>query len=241
MLRSPWSYCRSSTLLFQKWKYEQESSYDGRRAPRRIQNDPRGPAHEVTPRKVQRELAQQRLASGRTESRRYRYQPNRASDRLAVRSEDDEGTYSARQRCRPRRRKDSKIALEHGIPIVERKPLAQALFRQVDVGKPIPTTEYAAVAEVLKYVYQVKGKSIDDLTNTLKDQTHASGNLQRICSVLDHFPLRIVSSFKTNRHLRFVIGRFRLDRYVFDGRIADDNGMKPSSVLDSSIHTKQWI
>jgi flagellar biosynthetic protein FlhB len=51
-----------------------------------------------------------------------------------------------------------KIALEHGIPIVERKPLAQALFKQVDIGKPIPVTEYAAVAEVLKYVYQVQGR-----------------------------------------------------------------------------------
>ena len=61
-----------------------------------------------------------------------------------------------------------KIALEHGIPIVERKPLAQALFKQVEVGQAIPLSEYAAVAEVLKYVYQVQGKSISDLTKALK-------------------------------------------------------------------------
>ncbi len=41
-----------------------------------------------------------------------------------------------------------KIALEHGIPIIERKPLAQALFKSVEVGHPVPVQEYAAVAEV---------------------------------------------------------------------------------------------
>jgi flagellar biosynthetic protein FlhB len=60
-----------------------------------------------------------------------------------------------------------KIALQHGIPVVERKPLAQALFKQVDVGQPIPVSEYAAVAEVLKYVYQVQGRSVSDLTKAL--------------------------------------------------------------------------
>ena len=61
-----------------------------------------------------------------------------------------------------------KIALEHGIPIVERKPLAQALFKQVEIGQAIPLSESAAVAEVLKYVYQVQGRSISVLTKALK-------------------------------------------------------------------------
>jgi flagellar biosynthesis protein FlhB len=46
------------------------------------------------------------------------------------------------------------------VPIVEKKPLAQALYRDVDIGKPIPSEKYAAVAEVLAYVYQLKGKTI---------------------------------------------------------------------------------
>ena len=52
------------------------------------------------------------------------------------------------------------LALENGIPIVERKPLAQALFRHVEIDHPIPPDKYAAVAEVLAYVYQLKGKKI---------------------------------------------------------------------------------
>jgi flagellar biosynthetic protein FlhB len=50
------------------------------------------------------------------------------------------------------------LAQEHGIPVLERKPLAQALYKQVDIGRPIPQGLYAAVAELLAYVYQIRGK-----------------------------------------------------------------------------------
>jgi flagellar biosynthetic protein FlhB len=53
-----------------------------------------------------------------------------------------------------------RLALEHGIPILERKPLAQALYREVQLNHPIPHDKYAAVAEVLAYVYHLKGKKI---------------------------------------------------------------------------------
>ncbi len=54
------------------------------------------------------------------------------------------------------------LALEHGIPIVERKPLAQALYKEVDLNHPIPTGMFAAVSEVLAYVYTLKGKKFPD-------------------------------------------------------------------------------
>ena len=53
-----------------------------------------------------------------------------------------------------------RLALESGVPIVEKKPLAQALYRDVDVNHPVPNELYAAVAEVLAYVYQLKGKPL---------------------------------------------------------------------------------
>jgi flagellar biosynthetic protein FlhB len=49
------------------------------------------------------------------------------------------------------------IAQRHGIPIVERKPLARALYRQVEVGQEIPPDHYKAVAEILAYVYRLDG------------------------------------------------------------------------------------
>lgn len=48
------------------------------------------------------------------------------------------------------------IAREKGIPIIENKPLARLLYRQVEVGREIPETLYRAVAEVLAYVYRLR-------------------------------------------------------------------------------------
>jgi len=51
-----------------------------------------------------------------------------------------------------------KIAHEHNIPVIENKPLARALFKMCDVGQFVPGNMYRAVAEVLAYVYRMKGK-----------------------------------------------------------------------------------
>lgn len=48
-------------------------------------------------------------------------------------------------------------ARRHGIPVVERKPVARALFKMVKVGQEIPQTLYLAVSEVLGYVYRLRG------------------------------------------------------------------------------------
>ncbi len=50
------------------------------------------------------------------------------------------------------------IAKEHDIVTVENKPLAQALFRGTEIGDSIPPELYQAVAEVLAFVYKLKGK-----------------------------------------------------------------------------------
>ena len=49
-------------------------------------------------------------------------------------------------------------AREHDVPIVENKELARALYRTTEVGQEIPADLYAAVSEVLIYVYQLTGK-----------------------------------------------------------------------------------
>ena len=51
------------------------------------------------------------------------------------------------------------IAIEHGIPLLERPPLARALYRTVEVGHEIPEEYFAAVAEILAYVYEISGKA----------------------------------------------------------------------------------
>jgi flagellar biosynthetic protein FlhB len=47
-------------------------------------------------------------------------------------------------------------ARTHGIPIVENKPLAQALFKTAEIGQTIPAPLFGAVAEVLAYLVRIK-------------------------------------------------------------------------------------
>ena len=49
------------------------------------------------------------------------------------------------------------LAQEHDVPIIEQKPLARALFKDVEIDQFIPADLYHAVAEMLAYVYRLKG------------------------------------------------------------------------------------
>lgn len=50
------------------------------------------------------------------------------------------------------------LAIEYDLVIMENKPLARALYAQVDIGQGIPADLYKAVAEVLAFVYRLKKK-----------------------------------------------------------------------------------
>lgn len=54
--------------------------------------------------------------------------------------------------------KIKEIAREHSVEIVENKPLARMLYANVEIGEMVPPELYQAVAEVLAFVYHLKGK-----------------------------------------------------------------------------------
>ncbi len=147
-------------FAFQKWKHEQDlrmTSQEVREEMKNLEGDPQVIARR---RQVQRELAKQRLEGAVPKADVVVTNPTE----LAVAIQYDPATMAApvvvakgagvlAQRIR-------RLALEKGIPIVERKPLAQALYREVEINRPVPEDKYAAVAEVLAYVYQLQGKKI---------------------------------------------------------------------------------
>jgi flagellar biosynthetic protein FlhB len=55
--------------------------------------------------------------------------------------------------------KIKEIAKEYDIMTMENKPLARALYQQVELGDAVPEDLYKAVAEVLAYVYRLQGKA----------------------------------------------------------------------------------
>ena len=51
-----------------------------------------------------------------------------------------------------------KMAARHGVPIIEQRPLARALYRKVKVGKMIPSVLFEAAAVVLAEAYRRRGR-----------------------------------------------------------------------------------
>jgi flagellar biosynthetic protein FlhB len=51
-----------------------------------------------------------------------------------------------------------RTAEEAGVPVVSQPPLARALYREVDIGRQIPEGLFAAVAEVLAFIFRTAGR-----------------------------------------------------------------------------------
>jgi flagellar biosynthetic protein FlhB len=52
------------------------------------------------------------------------------------------------------------LADEHDVPILENPPLARTLYAKVELDSPVPPDMYAAVAQVIAFVYKLKNKTI---------------------------------------------------------------------------------
>ncbi|TFG84806.1 MAG: flagellar biosynthesis protein FlhB [Spirochaetales bacterium] len=57
------------------------------------------------------------------------------------------------------------IARDNGVPIIENKPLARALYAAVDIGDPVPEEYYAAIANVLAHVAKIDKRLAEKLAS----------------------------------------------------------------------------
>lgn len=64
-----------------------------------------------------------------------------------------------------------KIAAQYGIPIIERKTLARALYKMAEVDQQIPYELFKAVAELLAYVYRLRGNIPFKAKTAMNNQT----------------------------------------------------------------------
>jgi flagellar biosynthesis protein FlhB len=60
------------------------------------------------------------------------------------------------------------VAKQHDIILVENKALARTLYKTVKVGQEIPPSLYSSVIEVMKYIYQIKGKDYFNRSDTVR-------------------------------------------------------------------------
>jgi flagellar biosynthetic protein FlhB len=145
---------------FQRWRHEQDLRMTHQEVREEMKNQQGDPAVIARRRAIQRQMALNRVGDKVPKADVVVTNPTE----LAIAIQYDPLTMAApvviakgagviAQRIR-------RLALEHNIPVVERKPLAQLLYKEVEVNHPVPDGSYGAVAEVLAYVYQLKGKKM---------------------------------------------------------------------------------
>ena len=150
---------------YQKWKHENDlrmTTQEVREEMKNMQGDPQIIARR---RAVQRQLVLNRLSETVPKADVVVTNPTELA--IAIQYEPEamaapvviaKGSGVIAQRIR-------RLALEHNIPIVEKKSLAQSLYKEVDVNRPVPDKLYGTVAEVLAYVYRLKGKTVPGATD----------------------------------------------------------------------------
>ena len=142
---------------YQKWQYERDlrmSKQEVREELKRFEGDPKIRERR---RSIQRQLAMQRMMQKVPKATVVITNPTHLAIAVEYRKEEMEAPVVVAKGAEHLARRIREIALDHGVPVVERRELAQALYRSVEVGQAIPVELYQAVAEILAYVYRLKG------------------------------------------------------------------------------------
>jgi flagellar biosynthesis protein FlhB len=142
--------------FFQRWKHERDlrmTKQEVKDEFKQREGDPKIRSHI---RSVQREMALRRMMQAVPDATVVITNPTHLA--IAVKFERSmrapiviaKGADHVAARIR-------EIAEKNNIPVIEQKPLARALYNNVEIGGYVPVELYQAVAEVLAYVYRLKG------------------------------------------------------------------------------------
>jgi flagellar biosynthetic protein FlhB len=138
------AFLAAADYAVQRWQFQRDlrmSKHEVREEARQSEGDPHVRARV---RSLMRQLARRRMMAGVP----LRYDPSEAGAPVVL-----------AKGMRRMAEKIKEIARSHGVPIVENPPLARELHRVAEVGDPIPAALYKAVAEVLAFVYRLRGRA----------------------------------------------------------------------------------
>ncbi len=146
-------------VSFQKWDFEKRlrmSKKEVKDEMKRMEGDP---LIKSRIKSIQMQMARRRMMQDVPEADVVITNPTH----LAVAIKYDPSAMSAPKLLAKGARKIAerikKLATKHKIPIVENKELAQNLYALVDIGGEVPPNLYQAIAEVLAYIYKLKGNA----------------------------------------------------------------------------------
>ena len=146
--------------VFQKWQFMQDMKMTKEEVKEEFKQTEGDPLVKSRIRSAQREAARKRMMAKVPEADVVVTNPIHLAVALLYDTEQADAPMVVAKGQALIAEKIKEIAKEHDVPIMEDKPLAQALYKSVEIGETIPILFYQAVAEILAYVYRLKGKSV---------------------------------------------------------------------------------
>jgi flagellar biosynthetic protein FlhB len=142
--------------VWQRWRFEQSLRMTRQELKEEVKREEGDPQLKARIRKLQRQAAQKRMLQDVLRATVVVTNPTH----LAVALRYERGSMAApvvvAKGAGVIALRIADIARRHAVPVHERKPLAQALYKAVKVGQEIPVGLYQAVAEFLAYVYRLR-------------------------------------------------------------------------------------
>ena len=141
---------------FQKWQLERQMRMTKREAKDEYKMREGDPLIKSRIRGIQRKIANQRMMENIPKADVVVTNPTHISVALQYDNESMAAPKVVAKGAGVVAMKIREIARFHSVPIVENKPLARTLFKEIEIGHYIPRELFKAVAEVLAYVYRIR-------------------------------------------------------------------------------------
>lgn len=145
---------------WQKYDYEKNLRMSKQDIRDEMKDTEGNPQIKARVRQLQREMSRKRMMSEIPEADVVVTNPTHIAVALKYKPDLMDAPLVVAKGQRLIAEKIKEIAKLAGVPIVENKPLARALYKMCDIGSRVPADLYRAVAEVLAYVYRLKGHEV---------------------------------------------------------------------------------
>ncbi|MFQ5597171.1 MAG: flagellar biosynthesis protein FlhB [Nitrospiria bacterium] len=141
---------------YQWWEHERKLRMSRQEMKEELKQAEGTPLVRSRVRSLQREMARKRMMADVPKADVVVTNPTRLAVALRYRAPEMAAPKVIAKGAGYLAQKIREIAQENDIPIVENKPVAQTLFKSVQIGREIPGGIYRAVAEILAYVYKLR-------------------------------------------------------------------------------------
>jgi flagellar biosynthetic protein FlhB len=147
--------------LFQRWNFERELRMTKQEMKEEMKETEGDPQVKARVRSVQMNMARRRMMQEVPTADVVITNPDHVAVALRYDRDRDMAPVVIAKGAGWLCEKIKEVAREHGIPVLEKPPLARLLYKQVELGREIPIEVYRIVAEVLSYVYRLKRNVTD--------------------------------------------------------------------------------